>query len=107
MNGLEAVRGSDYVYLEHYTAILGVDTESLEKFYGKPVIIADREMVESDADAIVNRAKDNSVAMLVVGDPFWYVRERTNFWIGSFEIDSKRSNFGSAPWNSIRFNIAL
>ena len=73
VNGLEAVRSSDYVYLEHYTAILGVDTEALEKFYGKTVILADREMVESDADTIVARAKEETVSMLVVGDPFWSV----------------------------------
>jgi hypothetical protein len=38
MNGLEIVRRCDRVFLEHYTAVLGVHgTEALAKFYGRPV----------------------------------------------------------------------
>jgi diphthamide biosynthesis methyltransferase len=32
--------------LEAYTSLLLVSKETLEEFYGKPVIVADREMVE-------------------------------------------------------------
>lgn len=38
-----------------------------EEFYGKGVEIADREMVESEADKILERAKDKDVAFLVIG----------------------------------------
>ena len=41
-----------------------------EAFYGKNVIVADREMVESAADDILAGAKEIDVAFLVVGDPF-------------------------------------
>jgi len=41
-----------------------------EIFYGKPVIEADRELVEQEADKILNAAKTEEVAFLVVGDPF-------------------------------------
>ncbi|KAK9270436.1 hypothetical protein L1049_026015 [Liquidambar formosana] len=41
-----------------------------EKLYGKPVTVADREMVEEKADNILSEARDSDVAFLVVGDPF-------------------------------------
>ena len=41
-----------------------------EAFYGKDVIVADREMVESAADDILEGAQEKDVAFLVVGDPF-------------------------------------
>lgn len=41
-----------------------------EKYYGKEVIIADREMVESQSDDILAGAAEADVSFLVVGDPF-------------------------------------
>ncbi len=41
----------------------------MEAFYGLPIELADRNMVESDAERIYVQAKDNNVAFLVVGDP--------------------------------------
>jgi len=70
VKGLNAVRRCSHVFLEQYTAVLGVDAERLEKFYGKKVTIADRDMVESQAEVIMEHAKDEDVAFLVVGDPF-------------------------------------
>lgn len=37
------------------------------------MIIADRELVETGSDEILEGAKENDVAFLVVGDPFGYV----------------------------------
>ncbi|KAN0081355.1 Tetrapyrrole methylase [Tylopilus felleus] len=70
VRGLEAVRSSTRVYLEVYTSILMVDKERLEAFYGRPVILADRDMVETDSDAILHNADKEDIAFLVVGDPF-------------------------------------
>lgn len=70
LRGLEAIKGCERVYLEAYTSILMVDKERLEALYGKPVEVADREMVESRADVILDRADEVDVAFLVVGDPF-------------------------------------
>ena len=39
--------------------------------YGKEVIIADRHMVESGSDAILEPAKTEDVSFLVVGDALW------------------------------------
>lgn len=41
-----------------------------EEYYGKSIIVADREMVESQSDDILAGAKDEDVSFLVVGDPF-------------------------------------
>lgn len=71
VRGLEIVRKCKRVYLEAYTSILmAADQLSLEEFYGRPVILADREMVESQSDDILKDADVDDVAFLVVGDPF-------------------------------------
>lgn len=41
-----------------------------EEFYGRELILADRELVEQGADDILAHADTQNVAMLVVGDPF-------------------------------------
>lgn len=45
-----------------------------EALYGKEVVVADREMVESEADRILDGADRENVAFLVVGDPFGYAK---------------------------------
>ncbi|KAI0764406.1 diphthine synthase isoform b [Trametes elegans] len=70
VRGLEAVKGSSRVYLEAYTSILMVRKERLEEFYGKELIVADRDMVETQSDAILKDADKEDVALLVVGDPY-------------------------------------
>jgi diphthine synthase len=70
LRGLDAVRGCARVYLEAYTSILLCDTSRLEELYGKEVVVADREMVENEADKILEGADEVDVAFLVVGDPF-------------------------------------
>ncbi|ROW16754.1 hypothetical protein VPNG_01593 [Cytospora leucostoma] len=70
VKGLDVVKKASRVYLEAYTSILLVDQAVLESYYGRPVILADREMVESDSDEILRDAQTEDVAFLVVGDPF-------------------------------------
>jgi len=70
IKGLEAIKASKRVFLEHYTAVIGVPVERLSEFYGRQVEIADREMVESACDEILNDAVESNVAFLVVGDVF-------------------------------------
>ncbi|XP_043713273.1 probable diphthine methyl ester synthase [Telopea speciosissima] len=75
LRGLEAVRKCDKVYVEAYTSLLSFGLSSdgfstLEELYGKPVILADREMVEEQAHDILAEAGGSNVAFLVVGDPF-------------------------------------
>jgi diphthine methyl ester synthase len=52
---------------------------SQENLYGKEVILADREMVETNSDAILDDADKVDICFLVVGDPFGSVPPK--FWI--------------------------
>ncbi|XP_078247927.1 diphthine methyl ester synthase [Pogona vitticeps] len=70
VKGLEVIKQCSRVYLEAYTSILTVRKEALEEFYGKDLILADRETVEQEADTILKDAHLCDVAFLVVGDPF-------------------------------------
>ncbi len=68
IRGLEAVRNCDSAYLETYSSLLACSVGDLEKYYGKKIIPAGREIVEQ-SDEIVDRAAVSSVALLVIGDP--------------------------------------
>lgn len=74
VRGLETIKQCDQVFLENYTSILHVPVERLEAFYGQKVQVADREMVESYAEKILDAAAERDgaaqVSFLVVGDPF-------------------------------------
>ncbi|GFP85857.1 probable diphthine synthase [Phtheirospermum japonicum] len=75
LRGLEAIKKCSKVYMEAYTSLLsfGITSDglsTLEKVYGKPIIVADREMVEEKADDMLLEAQVSDVAFLVVGDPF-------------------------------------
>lgn len=69
VRGLEAIRSCDKIFLESYTSVLCVDKERLAQFYEKPITIADRNMVESEAEQIYEPALTKNIALLVVGDP--------------------------------------
>ncbi len=71
VRGLEAVKKCSAVYLESYTSILQCPNVELEKLYGKKLIIADRELVETKAEStILKDAKEKDAAFLVIGDVF-------------------------------------
>eukprot|EP00933_Yihiella_yeosuensis_P066604 TRINITY_DN70958_c0_g1_i1.p1 TRINITY_DN70958_c0_g1~~TRINITY_DN70958_c0_g1_i1.p1 ORF type:complete len:275 (+),score=62.11 TRINITY_DN70958_c0_g1_i1:101-925(+) len=82
VKGLKAIQKSAYVYLEAYTSILpGLDRESLATAYGVTEIIeADRELVESGCEEMLERAKDQDVSFLVVGDPLC-ATTHTDLWL--------------------------
>ncbi|EYU36780.1 hypothetical protein MIMGU_mgv1a011606mg [Erythranthe guttata] len=75
LRGLESIKKCSKVYMEAYTSLLSFGLTSdglstLEKVYGKPIIVADREMVEEKSDDMLLEAQVSDVAFLVVGDPF-------------------------------------
>lgn len=49
----------------------GASNALQEEFYGVPITEADRNTVESEAESIYERSKDEDIAFLVVGDPLW------------------------------------
>ena len=54
VKGLEVVKACERVYLESYTSILTCGKEELEKFYGREVILADRDMVRREFIKIIS-----------------------------------------------------
>ena len=58
------------MYLEAYTSILGVPRARLEEAWSIKIEEAPRELVESEIEPILERARHEDIAMLVVGDPF-------------------------------------
>jgi diphthine synthase len=70
VKGFEAVINCDKVFLENYTSKLGVDVKKLAEFYGKKIILANRELVEKRSDEILSAAKKSQAAFLVIGDVF-------------------------------------
>lgn len=69
VRGLQLVKSADTVYLEAYTAILiSSSLEQLCAYYGRSVVLADREFIE--AGEFLDDCAVKEVAVLVVGDPF-------------------------------------
>lgn len=96
VRGLQVVKKCKRVYLEAYTSILmAASKESLEEFYGREVILADRELVESGSDTILENAQEDDVAFLVVGDPFG-ATTHTDLIIRARELGIKVENIHNA-----------
>lgn len=70
VKGLEIIKSCDLIYLESYTSLLCCTKEELEQFYGKKIILANRDMAEQGEDHILEQAKTKNVAFLIIGDPF-------------------------------------
>ncbi|XP_019870422.2 diphthine methyl ester synthase [Aethina tumida] len=70
VKGLEIVKKCERIYLEAYTSILTCGADALEEFYGKKIITADRNLVETEVDEILAGSENTDIALLVVGDPF-------------------------------------
>ncbi|GKU93965.1 hypothetical protein SLEP1_g7514 [Rubroshorea leprosula] len=75
LRGLDVLKKCEKVFIEAYTSLpcFGISQDglsTLEMLFGKPVILADREMVEEKADSILSVALGSDMAFLVVGDPF-------------------------------------
>lgn len=89
VKGLRLVQSADIVILEAYTSILLSDrplqdtVNHLQTAWAlkAPIIVADRDMVEQQAEEmILLPAKDRTVAFLVVGDPVC-ATTHTDLWL--------------------------
>ncbi len=69
IKGLERVKAADVVYLETYTSVFGTPVEDLEKFFGKKLLRADRQLVEQTAERLLAECRRKSVVLLIYGDP--------------------------------------
>jgi len=68
VHGLDVIKRCTRVYLEAYTSIMSGGKENMEAFYGREIIVADREQVEQGSDDLFEGAREGDVALLVVGD---------------------------------------
>ncbi|CCW69835.1 unnamed protein product, partial [Phytomonas sp. Hart1] len=69
LKGLETVKQADIVFLEAYTSFLiSTNICELSELYGRQVLLADRETVESGV--VLEEADTKKVVLLVVGDVF-------------------------------------
>ncbi len=71
LRGLNAAKNSDVLYAEFYTSVMpGLSMHRLQHLLGKEVSILTRRDLEEDAErAILSKAKQARVALLVPGDP--------------------------------------
>ena len=91
VKGLEAIKDCQKVFLEFYTSKLSVNVKKLEEFYGKEVIVLDRETVEKNSYEILEPAKQQGVAFLVIGDVFG-ATTHTDLYLRAVEQDIKDIN---------------
>ncbi len=69
LNGQEALQQCKQIYLEGYTSILQTTLANLEKQYKKKIVLVGREFVENHSDELMQKAKKENLALLIVGDP--------------------------------------
>lgn len=70
LGGVELMKTAEKVYLESYTSILSKRADLAKYTNGKPLIEADRKMIEEHCDEIIEEAREKPIVLLVVGDPF-------------------------------------
>lgn len=98
IKGLEAIKKCHKIYLENYTSILSVSKERLEELYGKEVIIAYRETVETDMDRIledISKDLEKDYAFLVVGDVFC-ATTHSDLYLRAIKLGIKVKNIHNA-----------
>ncbi|MGD9937594.1 MAG: diphthine synthase [Methanoregulaceae archaeon] len=70
LRGRRLIMAADRVFLEGYTSVLvGTDHAAMEQTWGREVTILGREDVENRPDALLEAARDGTVAFCVPGDP--------------------------------------
>jgi diphthine synthase len=68
IKGFEEIKNADKVFAEFYTAkLVGTSIEKLEKFFGKKIIILNRNETEK-GDLIINSAESKNIVFLTAGD---------------------------------------
>ena len=71
LKGLDIIQKCKKIYVESYTSrLVAQNISAMEKLYGKKITLADRTMVEEDAASILDEAKMQDIALLIIGSPF-------------------------------------
>ena len=69
MKGLSIIKQCRKIYLENYTSLLQCKIEQLENLYHKKIILTDRNTAERLDQQIIQEAKKDNIAFLIIGDP--------------------------------------
>ncbi|MDL5361154.1 diphthine synthase [Halalkalicoccus sp. NIPERK01] len=70
VEGRDALRGADRVFMEQYTSrLVGTDVDALEVEHGTEIELRDRAGVEGDPEEMLAAAEREDVAFLTAGDP--------------------------------------
>lgn len=70
--GIAAAKTCGKIYLECYTSLHPeTDKQKLEQRIGKTILLADRTIVEQQAEELLHLARAGNAALLVVGDPLF------------------------------------
>lgn len=69
LKALNIIKQCQKIYLENYTSLLQCPKEDLEKLYQKPITLADRTTAEQLDQQIIQEAKKDNIAFLIIGDP--------------------------------------
>ena len=68
LEGGDALKKCDIVYLENYTSIFHGDVADLNKLIGKDVKLANRTLMENMVSGIIDDAKDKNIGICILGD---------------------------------------
>ena len=69
LNGIDAAKNSDKIFVEFYTSFWHGNKENLEKVIGKKIFELQRIDLEEDSEKFLQQAKNSNIALLVQGDP--------------------------------------
>src|SRR3989338_4650911 len=69
LKGLSIIKQCRKIYLENYTSLLQCKIEQLENLYHKKIILTDRNTAERLDQQIIQEAKKDNIAFLIIGDP--------------------------------------
>ena len=70
LRSLEILKKADKIYFENYTSLQQKPISQLEEYIGKPIVICNRDSVESE-DFFFREALDNVIVILVAGTPLF------------------------------------
>ncbi len=89
VKGLEIIKACKKVYFETYTSKLNTAQANMEKIYEKKITAIPRSFVEEDAHKLLQEAKKEDVAVLIIGAPlaatthidlFWKQKNKRSLW---------------------------
>ncbi len=70
LEGMEALKKCDIVYVDRYTSIWSDEMIKFVKDAAMKVVYADRQSLENNAHKLITEAREKVVGLLVPGDPF-------------------------------------